>query len=673
MNFLKLAALLPLLTVITARAQFSAEPHHVTASLVADTTAIVPGQPFRIGLVLKIEQGWHTYWQYPGDAGSPAGIKWGFPPGFSAGPIQWPVPRTMDESGLQTYAYSDEVMLIQTITSPADLKPGVPLQLKADANWLVCAEICVPENQAVTLMLPVATSAEPANAAEFEKWTRQVPVGDTPPFAVTWTRDAKNLVAKITPPAGTTAVEFFPLPTPEEVIGHTFSTKSADGSFLVGVESKTDLRGVIAIRDASGERGWEVTAIHVASAPKSFSLAELLGALGFGFLGGLILNLMPCVLPVISLKIFGFVRQAGQSRSRIALHGLAFSAGVFAFFLALGALISTLKAGGTDVTWAFQFQNSTFILILAATVFVFALNLFGIFELTLPGRATTALSEAGAAEGYGGSFFQGAFATLLATPCTAPFLGYSLGFAFSQSAPIIMLMFASVAAGMSLPYLALSLRPGWVKYLPKPGAWMERLKQFMGFPLLATLIWLLSVYGAQRGMPMLIAVSAFLLTLGLALWIYGIASSPVMKTRSRVILQLLAAVIAIGGAWTFLFPHGEKIEWVPYSKAEVDKLLAANKPVFIDFTAEWCLSCKVNERTSIDIEAVRKKMKELGVVPVKADWTSQNPEITAALQQFGRVGVPFYVLYPAGKPDSPITLPEVLTPSLVLDALSKAK
>jgi thiol:disulfide interchange protein/DsbC/DsbD-like thiol-disulfide interchange protein len=678
MNLTKLAALLllVLLPSVTARAQFLTKPSlRVEASLIADTTAIVPGKAFRIGLVMKIEPKWHTYWQYPGDAGSPAEIKWQLPPGFEAGPIQWPVPETVDqpEAQLQTYAYHDEVMLIQTIAPPADLKAGATINLKAAASWLVCADICIPENTTVSLTLPVAESAEPANAAEFERWSKQVPSDDGPPFPVTWTRTGNNLVAKVTPPAGTTSVEFFPLPSADQIVNHTVSSKSPDGSFTVGIDSKDDLRGVIAIKGPDGERGWTVMAepSAMAAAPAA-SLAEILGALGFGLLGGLILNLMPCVLPVISLKIFGFVQQAGQSRKRIALHGLSFSAGIFAWFLGLGALVVALKAGGSQVTWAFQFQNPWFNLAIATIVFVFALNLFGVFELTLPGRATNALAGAASTDGYGGSFFQGVFATLLATPCTGPFLGSSLGFAFSQPAPITLLLFASMAAGMALPYLALSLQPGWVRFLPKPGAWMERLKQFMGFPLLAALIWLLSIVAAQRP-GALAGICAFLLTLGLALWLYGIASSPTVKTRSRVILQILAAAIAFGAGLLFLVERTDKIAWVPYSKAEVDRLISENKPVFIDFTADWCISCKFNERTAIDTAAVRKKMDELGIVPVKADWTSKNPEITAILQHFNRVGVPFYVLYPAGKSDTPVTLPELLTESLVLDALSKAK
>lgn len=683
MNFR--AALFALVLPLAASAQVYEGKTLVEPRLVADTTAIVPGKPFRVGVTLKMAPTWHTYWQYAGDAGTPTEINWQLPAGFGAGPIEWPLPKAILEPGdIQVYAYGGEITLLQTIQPPADLRPGQGnVALKADLSWLVCAEICVPGKGSVSLELPVAAEAAPANADFFRKASARLPSPDAPPFPVTWSRQGDDLVGNVSPPEGTIAVEFFPLPTAEQEIGHP----KIDGP-TIRIASKSGLRGVLAIKDANGERGWMVNA-EPGAAPAIAPAAPgspLWAALLSGLLGGLILNLMPCVLPVISLKVFGFVRQAGQSRRTIALHGFAFAGGVYAWFLALGLLVVALKASGAEATWAFQFQNPWFNLAIAAIVFVFALNLFGVFELTLPGRASTALSEAGGQEGLGGSFFQGVFATLLATPCTGPFLGTSLGFAFSQPAPITLLLFASIATGMALPYLALSLQPAWVRFLPKPGAWMERLKQFMGFPLLAALLWLLYIIGGQRGPRAIIWASAFLLTLGVALWIYGLVAAPTTRTKSRVVGLLAALAFAVGGGWLFLgelftreqtpganVESADGIAWQPYSQAAVDRLLGEGKPVFIDFTADWCLSCKFNERTAINVPAVKKRIEELGVVPVKADWTNANPEITAALQKFGRVGVPFYVLYPAGRADAPITLPELLTESIVLDALARAK
>ncbi|MDD5201055.1 MAG: protein-disulfide reductase DsbD family protein [Terrimicrobiaceae bacterium] len=686
-----LASMLLLIVSGGAMAQTYEGRTLVEPRLIADTTAIVPGQPFRVGLVLKMAPKWHTYWEYAGDAGIPTQIKWQLPPGFAVGPIEWPLPEAILEPGdIQVYAYGGEVMLVQTIRPPASLAVGESVELKADASWLVCAELCIPGKAALSLSLPVASSAEPANADAFARTVRSVPSMDAPPFAISWKRAGDTLTGSFPAPEGTTAVDFFPLPAQDQEVGHP-KIQKADGGYLIRISAKGDLRGVLAIRDAAGERGWYVVAApsSAGAMPASTGLPTLWAALLSGLLGGLILNLMPCVLPVISLKIFGFVRQAGQSRRSIALHGLAFAAGIFAWFLGLGVVIVAIKASGAQATWAFQFQNPWFNLAIATLVFVFALNLFGVFELTLPGRATTALSEAGGREGYGGSFFQGVFATLLATPCTGPFLGSSLGFAFSQPAPVTLLLFGSIATGMALPYLALSAQPGWVRFLPKPGAWMERLKQFMGFPLLAALLWLLYIIGAQRGPRAIIWAAAFLLTLGVALWLYGLVAAPHVKMRSRLAGIVIALALALGGGWLFLgqlfaqeriaLPTAtsgdaaDGIPWQPFSKAAVDKLLAEGKPVFIDFTADWCLTCKFNERTSINVPAVRKKMAELGIVPVRADWTNANPEITAALQRFDRVGVPFYVLYPAGKPDAPIPLPELLTESLVLETLSKAR
>jgi thiol:disulfide interchange protein DsbD len=693
MKSLKAAAFLLLALCATLPAQVYQGRTLVQPRLVADTTAIVPGRPFRVGLVLEMAPDWHTYWKYAGDAGIPTTLKWQLPPGFTAGPIEWPLPGAEIEPGdIEVYGYGGEVMLLQTITPPAQLPPG-EVELRADAAWLVCADLCIPGKAALSLKLPVSATAEPANADLFAKWSARVPTDTPPPFPVAWTRSGDTLQTTIHPGDGAQGVEFFPLPTGANAeVGHPKITGDAASGFTISIESKDDLDGVLAVKSATATRAWAVEVHPTAAAtpapqiqnPKS-KIQNLWAALLSGFLGGLILNLMPCVLPVIALKVFGFVAQAGRSRRAILGHGLAFAAGVFAWFLGLGAVIVGLRAAGDGATWAFQFQNVWFNLALAAIVLVFALNLFGVFELVLPGRATTRLGEAGAHEGWAGSFFQGAFATLLATPCTGPFLGASLGFAFSQPAAVTMAFFACMAAGLALPYVVLSAQPAWVRFLPKPGAWMERLKQFMGFPLLAALLWLLYIVGQQRGADAIVWAGAFLLALALACWLYGLATAP--TARRRAIPLLVALALVLGGGWLFLgtlFPSaaaaqsatGESkdgIPWQPFTQAALDKLLAEGKPVFVDFTAAWCLSCKYNERAAIDTPAVREKFRELGIVPLRADWTNANPEITAALQRFGRVGVPFYVLYPAGKPNAPITLPELLTEQIVLDALAKAR
>jgi len=662
-----------LLLATTALAQPSAETQLVRAKLLADTTAIVPGQPFQVGLLLEMADGWHTYWEYSGDSGLPTTIDWELPEGFTAGPIQWPVPEAKLEPGdIQTYAYSGRVLLLTTITPGASISGNITLKAKAD--WLVCKETCIPGGAEVAMSLPVASNSSPANAALFEEFRAQLPSEKRPPYPLSWKRAGNQLTLEVGEIPSNSPLALFPMPAENQQVGHPeFLPPST-----LRIQVAGDFRGVLAVGDGPAKRAWFVSE-KSAPAGVTHATMSLWLALFYGFLGGLILNLMPCVLPVISLKIFGFIKQSGDSRAAILSHGLAFTAGIFAWFLGLAAVIIALKSGGSEVTWAFQFQNPWFNIAIGSVVFVFALNLAGVFEFVLPGKASTAMENAGSGSGLSGSFFQGVFATLLATPCTAPFLGSALGFAFSQSAAVILAMFASVALGMALPYLLLSAQPGWMKFLPRPGAWMERLKQFMAFPLLATLVWILSILGGQRGVEGIVWFSAFLLGLAFAAWLYGAFCGPLASTKQRTIALLLVVATISGGGWYFLGQkftqigkaNANSIAWVDFSEARVKTELAAGRKVFVDFTADWCITCKFNERTAIDTPAVRALLAEKNIVPVKADWTNSNPEITAALKSFGRVGVPLYVLYPAKDPANPIVLPELLTESILIEALKK--
>jgi thiol:disulfide interchange protein DsbD len=648
----------------------------VKASLLADTTAIVPGQPFQVGLLLEMAPGWHTYWEYSGDSGLPTTIDWRLPPGFAAGAIQWAVPEAKVEPGdIQVYAYSGRVLLLTTVTPPRDASGDVTL--RAAASWLVCAEICVPGGAELELTLPVGKSAAPANAALFEEFRSRLPSNDQPPFELAWKRTGDVLALQVRGAPAATPLALFPLPAKNQIVGHP----AFEAPDTLTIKAASPFTGVLSAGEGPARRAWFVsdTASAEAAITSQSSALSLWVALFYGFLGGLILNLMPCVLPVISLKIFGFIKQAEDSRRSILLHGLAFAAGIFVWFIGLAAVIIALKSGGTEVTWAFQFQNPWFNVVIGSVVFVFALNLAGVFEFVLPGRASNAMESAGSTSGLAGSFFQGVFATLLATPCTAPFLGSALGFAFSQSAAVILAMFAAVASGMAIPYLILSAGPGWLKFLPRPGVWMERLKQFMAFPLLATLVWILSILGGQRGTDGVIWFCAFLLCLAFACWLLGSFCGPLAsRAKQTIALLFILATLGLGG-WYFLgkkFDHVgleamDRIAWVPFSKARVEEELAAGRSVFVDFTADWCITCKFNERTAIDTQAIRALLKEKNITPIKADWTNANPEITAALKSFGRVGVPLYVIYAASDPQTPVVLPELLTESLLTEALNK--
>lgn len=660
----------------------------VEADLVADTAAVVPGKSFRLGLHLKIAPGWHVYWQNPGDSGIPTEPGWNVPGDFRAGQTQWPLPlRLMEPGDIEVYAYKNETLLTIEVTPPARIT-GDHVTLRAEPEWLVCEEICIPGAAELELTLPVDSSGAPANAELFAKFAGQTPSDSPPPFGMTWTRTPTGWSLALRDVTDTGKADFFPYANDKSPVGHTTAAAVSDGSadLSVPADGSPPVEGVLAIESGT-RRGWIVSSKNGNQnvAPSAQPGSGLWTYLLFGFIGGFILNLMPCVLPVISLKIFGFMRQAGDSRRQILNHGLAFTAGIFLWFLGLAAVIIALKSAGNEVTWAFQFQNPWFNFVIGAVVFVFALNLFGVFEIVLPGRAAQGISEAGNHGGLAGSFAQGILATLLATPCTAPFLGTALGFAFGQTSAVISAMFASIAAGMAFPYLLLSAQPGWMKFLPKPGAWMERLKQFMGFPLAATLLWLLYVIGQQRGTDAVIWASASYLCLAVAAWLYGAFLGPLSSVRAKFLAGLGILLFLLLGLGYFagnLFArtdaktpesstpaNADGMPWVPYSEAELQRLLAEGKPVFVDFTADWCITCKFNMRTAIDTEAVRAAFKKLGIVPMLADWTNSNPEITNKLARFDRVGVPFYLFYPAGSPDNPVILPELLTENILLRAV----
>ncbi len=667
----------------------------VTAQLVAETATVVPGQSFTAGLLLKMVPGWHTYWQFPGDAGIPTEIKWKLPDGWKAGPIQWPVPLKLNEPGeIQIYGYHDDVLLMVQLTPPSKIAAS-SVHLAATADWLVCEKICIPGSGEVQLDLPVGAQATAANQELFQKFRDRLPraLPAEARSAVQWTREPKEFRLTITDKslAQSGTVDFFPLPESASVVlGHPKRETAPDGSIVFSIPIEAagpglkSLDGLIVAGDRAFSLGaaaanTDGTALVPPTAAVTGGLAKLLL---FGFIGGLILNLMPCVLPVISLKIFGFIQHARDSRARIFGNGLAFSLGIFAWFIGLAALMIALKGAGHEITWAFQFTNPYFVVGISAVVLVFALNLFGVFEITLPAAATSGLLGWSAREGYAGSFFQGVFATVLATPCTAPYLGTALGFAFAQSAGIILLMFVAIAAGMSAPYLLLSAQPGWLRFVPKPGPWMVRVKQFMGFLLLATLLFLLWVLGVARGPDATIWVAAFLLALSIACWMKGSFATPTASFAQRLVVLVLMLVLVLGSGFYFI---GQKFAatktaasdltkdgWIPFSPERVQAELAQGRSVFIDFTAAWCITCKYNEASVLESAAVKSAFERYGIVKMKADWTNADPVITKTLKQFGRVGVPLYVLYPATAPQEPILLPELLTQALVLDHLQSA-
>jgi thiol:disulfide interchange protein DsbD len=714
----------------------------VRASLVAESTAVAPGGTVRVGLLLEQDEGWHTYWRNPGDSGLATEIVWQLPEGWTAGAIVWPVPHRYVEAGdLVTHGYAGNVVLFTDITAPASARGEVTL--RAAVEWLMCRDLCIPGSAEVALTLDVggtgrtaspavqrdldASAARLPRSADTVESISLAPYLDIRPVPAGQNLSAAVVIEGLDDPDSAEWV-WFPYASDHLFTGRFVSTTD-DGKLLLGLDVEVagsaptgetlPWGGVLEIQDGETTHFLEYPLpvriaaegdLPAATAPEVF--ATLLGASGdsglfdqdfadvegaaakggllyyllLALVGGVILNVMPCVLPVLSLKVMSFVSHAGEDRGVQVRLGLTFAAGVLASFLALALVVIALQAAGDQLGWGFQFQNPAFVVVMAAIVFAFGLSLFGVFEILLPVQ----MGGGGKGGAYAESFLNGILATALATPCTAPFLGTALGFAFTQPAWAILAIFVMIAVGLSLPYVLLSLNPAWLRFVPKPGAWMDRFKQGMGFLLMATLVWLLWVLGQQIGLDGLVQVMAFLLVLGFALWLYGSMLNLSSSSTRRSVVWGLVLVLVVGGWWQFLRTplsseaiaantagattgHSDgDIVWQPFTVETLEAEVAAGNTVFIDFTAAWCTTCKVNEKTVLSTDAVHEKLRELGVVTLLGDWTNRDPVITRVLRQFGRSGVPFYAVFPAGRLDAPIVLPEIITQGLVLEALEEA-
>ena len=659
-----------------AHAQMYNGKELVRPSLIADVSAIQPGQKFRIGILYKIEPGWHIYWKYSGDSGIPTKIEWQLPAGFKVGDLQWPLPvRDKEPGDLEVLAYDSDVLLFADVEAPATLPPG-PITIQAKTNWLVCQNLCVPGKAQLSLDL---NGGAPSDAPPlFQKFASLVPKQLTNPITIGFSRAGKSLVADVGGVPGGTALDFYPVPPGDSVILHV---TQAGNKLTIPIDTEvkpiTRMNGVLVVGTGDARQGYEVNDSTLLAQPRNqgspVDLVTVLQMLGFAIVGGLILNVMPCVLPVISLKIFGFVSEARTEHKETFRLSMAFSAGIISCFAVLAGIVILLRAAGSEVGWGFQFQDPRFIVFISCLVFAFALNMFGVFELSVSATATQGLASLARGQGYHGAFFQGIFATVLATPCTAPFLGTASAFAFAQPAWVTFLVLLFIGIGMALPYLVLAFNPKWLRYLPKPGSWMLRLKQFMGFLLIGTLLWLIWILGQMRGVTGIVELGAMLLVIAVLAWIKGSFWTPLSSGRSRLLAAgaMLCAVLVAAGVYEFLTRPSQMV-WKPFSKSTLEQALASGRPVFVDFTADWCITCKTNERFAIDTPKVRDAFSKRNVVTLKADWTRGDPEITQILNQYGRAGVPMYLVYPGGsKEPRPVLLPELITAQAVVDALNK--
>jgi thiol:disulfide interchange protein len=669
-------ALLTAGVVVPGQAQVVDGRQLVKAQLVADTQHIEPGQKFRLGVLYTMVPNWHIYWKYAGDAGIPTQIDWQLPPGFRVSPLQWPLPgREQEPGGLEVFDYNNEVLLFTEVQAPEQLPAG-PIELAAKSNWLVCERECVPGDAQLSLKLNDGGQG-PANQDIFSKYAASVPKAGSVPagYSVSMKSSGSQMVVEFSGVPEGSRLDFFPEPPENVVLNHGKQAGKSVALSVDGGSALDRLKGVAVVQANGKTDAFEVELKSGGQAAATGNgvtadLAGVLRAVVFALIGGLILNVMPCVLPVISLKIFGFVSEAGERPDKAFKLALVFSAGIVSCFAILAAIVTFFRAIGAEVGWGFQFQDYRFVLAIACLVFAFALNLFGVFELTVSARATGGLAKLAAGHGYGGAFFQGAFATILATPCTAPFLGTASAFAFTQPAWATFLIFFSIGIGMALPYLLLAIQPKWLRYLPKPGQWMVHLKQVLGFLLLATLLWLSWIIGRLRGVDAMVELGGLLLIIGILAWIKGSFWTPVSSGRSRVLAALAmftVLVLAIGSYFFVTAPSD--LPWQSFSQQSLDSALQSGRPIFVDFTADWCITCKANERFALDSTAVRQAFAQHQVLVLRADWTHGDPEITQILKDHGRAGVPMYLFYPGGKERPPVVLPELISSQSVLDAM----
>ena len=698
---LALLVLLPGIALAQSTDEADTSPYS-QAELISEFDHVVPGSPFTLALKMEMDPGWHSYWQNPGDSGEPTEIEWELPANFSSSPIQWPYPQRIDLPPLRTYGYSDEVLLLTEITPSSDLEVGTELHIQAMAYWLICEEICLPAEEAVSITLPVRPENPSANEHKeaFETVRSQLPK-TLDDWAFEASSYAGSYVLQVTPPSGNT-IDFngaYFFASGYEVIDHPSAqpiTQEGD-TYLIALQQSEYATGPVeqleGVLVAPEEGSWDeqiyvpALAINVAvntdvlatSSQESSTSVSLVWMLVLAFAGGLLLNLMPCVFPILSIKVLGFAKQGDQAPSAIRKQGYAFGMGVLVSFWLLASLFLILRTAGNQIGWGFQLQSPLFVAGMALLFFGIGLNLLGVFEVGFGMTRIGAMNQTGESGNHvRRSFFDGVLATLVATPCTAPFMGAALGAAIVVPPAQALLIFTFLGLGMAIPYMVLSMTPALVKMLPKPGPWMEVLKQVLAFPMLATTLWLVWVFGRQTGVDGLALLLMGMLLLGLSLWIVGRWPGIQISSRVRLITRSIA-VIALGLSLGAVYmgtssqadlstPSETTSNWLPFSTEQVAQLRAEGQPVFIDFTAAWCLTCQVNKKTTLNNKAVQDAFATKGVTLFQADWTNQDIEITQALEEHGRSGVPLYVLYP-GSSAPPVLLPEILTENIVLEAL----
>ncbi|MBL9127533.1 MAG: thioredoxin family protein [Verrucomicrobiales bacterium] len=704
-----------------------------SARLLLPVQAVRPGDTFVAAIRLESQPGWHTYWKNGGDSGAPTTAEWKLPTGFRAGDVQWPAPERFEENDLVTYVHHG-VTLLHVPISVAPGTPQGPVELYATVKWLECKTLCVQGKAVVRANLTVAAGTQPSSDAPSldearAKLPRPLPADAA---SATWdgppSGDERPLVLRWSAPEAQGTPDFYPSGSKDYEIS-TATERLASEPPVVLLRKKlkrfegdwpTEIAGLFVVADAKHQpvsafearlridasaaatlpnpppapapagRTAPAPTTAKASPPPAARSLSFAGAIGFGFLGGLILNIMPCVLPVIALKILGFVRQSRSHAAETRKLGVVYGLGVWFSFLVLAGTVIAVKRAAGIASWGMQFGNPVFLVILTTLILLVALSLFGVYEINLGGGAMDAAGDLATKEGTAGAFFNGMLAVALATPCTAPFLAPALGYAFTADSFTVVLVFSAVAFGLAAPYVVLSWKPEWLRFLPKPGNWMVHFKVAMGFPMLATALWLYTLAARHFGDAGPWWLGVFLVGIALSAWVWGEFAQRGRKHQTAAVV----VAIALAGAsyagtlerelhWRSprpaptsnlapTTPSKDRIPWQPWSRDAVDAARKTGRVVFVDFTADWCLTCKVNERSSIEIDSVRDRLRSLNAITLKGDHTLLPPAISEELQRHGRAGVPLVLVYPRDASKPPAVLPEVLTPGVVLDALEAA-
>jgi thiol:disulfide interchange protein DsbD len=689
--------------------------------LVADQSSATPGSTITVGVHFIPDPDWHIYWKNAGDSGLGPRFGWRATEGIKVADPLWPYPERIPVGPLVNYGYG-EALIPFPVTVSSSLPTSGTVSIELSTEWLVCKDECLPGEASLKLALPITRTpgAPSTQRALFEDTFKRIPA-PLEKVSIAVEEQDKHIVVAIIPLGERflpSTASFFPEDkriilnsAPQQVTkegGALKITLARDPNRTSAIER---IRGVLFSPEGWSESG-EPKAVSIdnnplnappeqdapiatASIPAPNDTPGLGIALAFAFIGGLILNLMPCVFPVLSIKILGFVQQSGEDSAKVRIHGVLFAVGVLVSFWALAGLLFALRAGGEQLGWGFQLQSPVFVV---AMIFVFfTLGVLFLSDVAIGQALQRIAGSSRLPTSFAGSFLNGVLATAVATPCTAPFMSSALAATLTLPTAAGFLIFTAIALGMSAPYLLLSWNPRMLRLLPRPGIWMETFKQLMAFPLFATAIWLLRVFARQMGvepsgLSVLIDVLWGGLALGFSLWLL-VRSTHTAKSITARFYQIVALVAVVGAATIALPSHEEMnrsherscdlpdsphieedsfgLKWEKFSQSRLETYLAQGKSVYLDFTAEWCITCQVNERLVFGSQEVRDLLKEKNVILIRADWTSKNPTITQALQGFGRNGVPLNVLYANGSRKNPIIFPNIMTAATVVQELKK--